>query len=186
MDVNARILWRQKAESIDLALCRIIYRCGYRPLGIWSFRLISRLGDGLLWYLVMIALPLAYGQKGFVAGLHMVLTGAICTLIYKSLKHRTLRGRPFTRHSDIQCRMPPLDYFSFPSGHTLHACAFTVLLFEWAPLWGWAILPFTVLVALSRMILGLHYPSDVIAGAAIGVGLGSASLWLFIALPVFK
>lgn len=178
MDVNVRIFWRQKAESLDLAICRVIYRCGYRPLGLSSFRLISRLGDGVFWYLIMAALPVVYGQQGLMACLHMGLTGLACTIIYKSLKRRTVRGRPFTRHSDIQCRMPPLDYFSFPSGHTLHACAFTVLLFEWAPLWGWLVLPFTLLVALSRMILGLHYPSDVIAGALIGTGLAVTSLWL--------
>jgi undecaprenyl-diphosphatase len=72
--------------------------------------------------------------------------------------------------------MPPLDRYSFPSGHTLHAVCFTLVLCSHIPAMAWALLPFTVLVALSRMVLGLHYPSDVLAGAAIGGALGLLSL----------
>ena len=62
----------------------------------------------------------------------------------------------------------PLDHFSFPSGHTLHAVMATTVLGYVAPLLLLLMLPFTLLVALSRMILGLHYPSDVAVGAMIG------------------
>jgi undecaprenyl-diphosphatase len=64
--------------------------------------------------------------------------------------------------------VPPLDQHSFPSGHTLHAVAFsTIAVTEFHTL-AWLLVPFTFLVALSRVILGLHYPSDVLAGAIIG------------------
>ena len=62
----------------------------------------------------------------------------------------------------------PLDHFSFPSGHTLHAVMATTVLGYVAPLLLLLMLPFTLLVALSRMILGLHYTSDVAVGAMIG------------------
>ncbi|NLB13804.1 MAG: phosphatase PAP2 family protein, partial [Gammaproteobacteria bacterium] len=48
----------------------------------------------------------------------------------------------------------------------------------WYPLLAWVLLPFCVLVAASRVVLGLHYPSDVLAATGIGVGLASLSLWL--------
>jgi undecaprenyl-diphosphatase len=72
----------------------------------------------------------------------------------------------------------PLDKFSFPSGHTLHAVAFTTLAWHYHPLLGMALMPFTCVVALSRIVLGLHYPSDVLAGALIGFGGSLTSLAL--------
>lgn len=66
----------------------------------------------------------------------------------------------------------PLDHFSFPSGHTLHAVMTTTVLGYIQPVL--LMLPFTILVAVSRMILGLHYPSDVAVGAMIGGSVASA------------
>ena len=63
---------------------------------------------------------------------------------------------------------PPLDEFSFPSGHTLHAVAFWVMLSAYYPGLSWPLGIFALLVALSRVILGMHYPSDVAVGASIG------------------
>ena len=71
-----------------------------------------------------------------------------------------------------------LDEYSFPSGHAMHAVAYSVLLGVYYPeftplLWG-----FTALVALSRVVLGLHYPSDVVIGAAIGLLTAESALSL--------
>jgi len=62
----------------------------------------------------------------------------------------------------------PLDYFSFPSGHTLHAVAFGMVAVQHYPQLFPIVYPFVVLVGISRVVLGLHYPSDVLAGAGIG------------------
>ena len=72
-----------------------------------------------------------------------------------------------------------LDKFSFPSGHTLHAVAFAVV-FSWHfPLYGVALIPMVVLIAVSRVALGLHYPSDVAAGAAIGALVGLSVVLMY-------
>jgi undecaprenyl-diphosphatase len=69
-----------------------------------------------------------------------------------------------------------LDHFSFPSGHTLHAVLFTVMLGVSFPLLLPVMIPFMLLVAASRVVLGLHYPTDVMVGAAIGATLAGLSL----------
>ncbi|RSR25108.1 phosphatase PAP2 family protein, partial [Acinetobacter baumannii] len=99
--------------------------------------------------------------------------------IYKFLKHKTTRPRPYQVHQVIVLGERPLDHFSFPSGHTLHAVMVTIVLGYIQPVLLAAMLPFMVLVALSRMVLGLHYPSDVIVGALIGAAV--ASLIIFVA-----
>ncbi|MBL8460676.1 MAG: phosphatase PAP2 family protein [Zoogloea sp.] len=88
--------------------------------------------------------------------------------IYKLLKMHTLRPRPFEVVTDVVCAGCPLDKFSFPSGHTLHAVSFSLILAHHFPALALPVYGFALLVAVSRPVLGLHYPSDVLAGAAIG------------------
>jgi len=98
-------------------------------------------------------------------------TGLSGLLIYRRLKSTLLRERPFIRHPGITLEMPPLDRYSFPSGHTLHAVSFTWLAVERFPALAWILIPLAGLIAASRVVLGLHYPSDVLAGGAIGATL---------------
>ena len=142
------------------------------------FALISRLGDGVFWYVLMAALVLADGMDGLRASAHMAATGVAALTLYKALKRWTRRPRPFRQHDGIVAHIPPLDEFSFPSGHTLHAVSFTTVALAWLP-WLWPLLlPFTALVAVSRVMLGLHYPSDVLVAIALGCGIGQAVLAL--------
>ena len=71
-----------------------------------------------------------------------------------------------------------IDEFSFPSGHTLHAVSFTTVAIAYVPWLALLLIPFALLVGASRVVLGLHYPSDVLAATAIGSALAAASLWL--------
>jgi undecaprenyl-diphosphatase len=142
------------------------------------FRIVSRLGDGVFWYSLMLALlatggVAALGPVGRMAG-----TGLVCTLIYKWLKSKTLRPRPFAVENAVRAGADPLDPFSFPSGHTLHAVAFSIVAIAFYPALAWLLVPFTLLVAASRVVLGLHYPSDVLAGAALGALIARGALAL--------
>ena len=87
---------------------------------------------------------------------------------YKSLKSILVRERPYILFRDLSWGTPPLDQYSFPSGHTLHAVSFTVVCVHFFPILAVLLIPLSILIAISRMVLGLHYPTDVVMGAMIG------------------
>ena len=105
----------------------------------------------------------------------MLGTGLAGWLIYRTLKRGTRRPRPFRVLAGVIARAPPLDEYSFPSGHTLHAISLGIVAASWFPVLALPLAVFATLVATSRVVLGLHYPSDVLAGAMIGATLGMAA-----------
>ncbi|CAM9817755.1 unnamed protein product [Phaeothamnion confervicola] len=160
----------------DLRVCVSFNRMiRVRPL-LQAFRAVSWLGNGIFWYALMLAMLLADPAGAPVPVLRMALTGLACTLVYTLLKRGTLRPRPYQVHQHVAAGAQPLDQFSFPSGHTLHAVAFTLVACAYTPQLAVLLVPFTLLVAASRLVLGLHYPSDVLAGAALGALVAMLSL----------
>lgn len=155
-------------NQIDSFLCIAVNHTSQYRLIRDFFRLVSRLGDGIFWYGLMLGVLIFKGAEGIAPVLHMALAGLFGTLLYKWLKGKTLRPRPYEVHQDIWLTGTPLDKFSFPSGHTLHALVFGLVAINYFPQLAIIVVPFTAMVALSRVVLGLHYPSDVIAGALIG------------------
>jgi len=133
------------------------------------FATVSRAGDGIVWYLLMGALVLLGGTTGVHAAASMAVGGLIGLGVYKLLKRVLVRERPFVSHPGIECLTAPLDRYSFPSGHTLHAVLFGTLILSAFPGLYPVLLPFVGMIALSRVILGLHYPSDVAIGAMLGL-----------------
>lgn len=167
-----------RLDALEHRLCISFNRTSRQQAVCLVFKAVSRLGDGVFWYALMGALALIGGVEGRVAALQMGLTSLVGLALYKLLKNRLVRERPFITHSDIRCAGTPLDRYSFPSGHTLQAVLFTTVALAWFPLLAPLLLPFALLVALSRMVLGLHYPTDVVCGALIGWGLAEISLRL--------
>jgi undecaprenyl-diphosphatase len=161
--------------ELDLDLCLKCNRMGTSRLLESVFRAASHLGDGLVWYVLMAAFPLLHGANGWLITAHMLAAGLPALLVYRYLKHKTLRPRPCAVTSRVQQKTRALDEFSFPSGHTLHAVCFTTVICGHIPASGWLLGPFAALVALSRPVLGLHYPSDVLAGAARGGAIAAAT-----------
>ncbi len=139
------------------------------------FRAVSRLGDGVFWYALLAGFVVVGGAAALPAVAHMAATGAAGVLLYKWLKSRTSRPRPYQVKAAIRPGADPLDQFSFPSGHTLHAVSFSILVLAYYPQLAWLVVPFALAVAASRLVLGLHYPSDVLAGAGLGAALALAS-----------
>jgi undecaprenyl-diphosphatase len=157
-----------RLNDIEAPLCRAASIRGEALDTQRFYGVVSRLGDGIFWYLVMAILPVIHGRAGIAAAAHMLIVGLVSLLAYKLLKHLTGRRRPCDQFSDVRRHAPMLDLYSFPSGHTMHAVGFTAVLLTHFPTLGLLVAPFAFLVASSRLVLGLHYPSDVIAGAIIG------------------
>ncbi|MHB1283311.1 MAG: phosphatase PAP2 family protein [Metallibacterium scheffleri] len=165
-------------QPLGLRLCLRANRWGAQRVVGSFFRFVSRLGDGVFWYALMAALSIFGGERGLRATVEMAATGLLALALYYLLKRWTQRPRPFRSVDGIVAHVPPLDEFSFPSGHTLQAVSFSLIASAWFPMLIPLLLVFTLLVAASRIVLGLHYPSDVLAASGIGLLLGGGALAL--------
>lgn len=102
-----------------------------------------------------------------------LLTGlfafAIELPLYKLLKNGIKRDRPCETLSDVYRRVSPSDQFSFPSGHTSAAFVMATLLSHFLPILSMPLCIWALLVGFSRIYLGVHYPSDILAGIVVGI-----------------
>lgn len=175
LPVNAALLRLQRADE---RLCLALNGASRHFSVLQLFRAVSWLGNGILWYALMLALLVRDAESALLPVVHMIAVGALGTAVYSTLKRRTARPRPYEVVPAVAMGTAPLDAFSFPSGHTLHAVAFTLVAASHYPALAGMLTAFTALVAASRVVLGLHYPSDVLAGAAIGAAIAEASFYI--------
>jgi undecaprenyl-diphosphatase len=142
----------------------------------------TRMGDGWLWYSLAFVL-LAFGGAPRFAAVGAAGTAALVGVaVFKILKRLSHRPRPCQIEPHCWSKVLPPDKFSFPSGHTMTAFSIALVLSYFyrgveLPLYFMA-----VSIAISRVVLGMHFMSDVLAGAILGVGLGCASLTAFAAM----
>ena len=98
-----------------------------------------------------------------------VLVGNVC------LKNLIARPRPCWLDDSVKLLIAsPTDY-SFPSGHTLSSVIGATVLTKTNRKFGWAAIPMAAVIAFSRLYLFVHYPSDILAGAVLGVVIGLAA-----------
>ena len=136
----------------------------------------TRGGDGWLWYAFGLVILLFGGPERFLAlGTSGAAAGA-GILVFLQLKRITGRKRPCSLEPSCWAQLLPPDQFSFPSGHTITAFAVVVPMMHFYPELTAGLLFCACSIAASRILLGLHFLSDVLAGAAIGGLLGIAAL----------
>jgi undecaprenyl-diphosphatase len=139
----------------------------------------TRGGDGWLWYAMGALVVLSGGPERLRAVLAAALAVSLGITLFLKLKRLCGRKRPCTIEPHCWTTLLPPDQFSFPSGHTITAFSVAISLGTFYPHLMPALLFCASSVALSRILLGMHFLSDVIAGALIGATLGySTALFL--------
>ena len=146
----------------------------------------TRGGDGWVWYAMGLVILLFGGDARFLALGSAGLAAAAGIGAFLLLKKLTGRKRPCAIEPHCWSTLLPPDQFSFPSGHTITAFAVSVPLILCYPALLMGLLFCAASVALSRVVLGMHFLSDVLAGAAIGTILGLAAYFLlsYCCLPI--
>ncbi|KXF80315.1 phosphatase PAP2 family protein [Enterovibrio coralii] len=136
------------------------------------FRWVSRSGDGHLYAAIGVLLAISDGLHGLSFLLCGLVAFAIEVPLYMSLKRLFRRARP----QHLPSFITPSDLYSMPSGHTAAAFVMAALLSHFYPdfnhvYWTWA-----AAIGLSRVLLGVHFISDVLVGALLGLGCAALAL----------
>jgi undecaprenyl-diphosphatase len=140
---------------------------------------LSRLGDGLLWWISGLLFLILGTTRICWAVLVAGVAIGLSVLVFYFVKKWAGRPRPFEQWTDISSLVVPPDKFSFPSGHTMTAFSAYAVYASLIPGSGMLFLPIVVLLGVSRVFLGVHYPTDVVVGAGLGYGIGRLTVCVY-------
>ena len=133
---------------------------------------VTSLGDKG-WFFIVLGVVLFCMRKTRKVGLAVLLSLAAGALIGNVfIKNIVMRDRPCWIDESVQLLIHSPKDFSFPSGHTLASFEAAVSVFLYNRKWGIALLILALLIALSRLYLFVHFPTDVLSGMALGIFIG--------------
>jgi len=142
----------------------------------------TRLGDGWIWYSAAVLILIFGGAQRYAAVASAALAAVVGVFVFKALKRLSQRPRPCQIEPHCWSKVLPPDKFSFPSGHTMTASSIALVLTYFYPGLEFPLIFLALSIALSRIVLGMHFLSDVLAGIILGVALGCCSLTTFASL----
>lgn len=162
--------------KLDAYLFYKLNKLGHKSLLFKISFILSKSADGF-WYFLTVPFLLFDHNSGVQLIKSLAVSYVIYFPIYYGLKNNLKRPRPFQKLEDINNLIAVPDKFSFPSGHTACAFIFSVIISSFHNELALYLYTWSTLVGLGRVSLGVHYPSDVLAGAIIGtlcayIGLG--------------
>lgn len=152
----------------------LIHSPSYKTLGPLAFY-VSKTGDGHLYVLLGLGLFVVQGADSlFLKALFLAFL--IERPIYFVLKNSFKRNRPQQALRGYKSLVVPSDLFSFPSGHSSAAFMVATIVAWFLPVLFLPLLLWAMLVALSRVILGVHFPTDTLMGMLLGAGVAMSVL----------
>lgn len=176
----------QKMTNLDERFSRYLYTHRLPVRTDRLLRLYTRLGDGYVWALIVLLILVAEGPKFLALVLAQVLPSLIVSLgLYWIVKLSTKRKRPFDAIPEFKALVPPLDKYSFPSGHTMNNLAIATTVLLSVPAAGLVMMCLPLTWGFLRVYFGVHWLSDVVGGFLLGIasfGLGHL-LWIFALSP---
>ena len=173
-----RMVWQFIEARDHEVMRRVNHWRAPRWLRVWMVSS-TRLGDGWIWYSVGIALLFFGGDLRFTAIAASVSAEAAAVALFRIVKNTSKRKRPCQLEAHCWSNVLPPDQFSFPSGHSMSAFAIAIPLCIFYPELQAPLLILSLSIAVSRVILGMHFVSDVVVGSLLGIGLGYGSYLLF-------
>ncbi|MFL0799867.1 MAG: phosphatase PAP2 family protein [Agarilytica sp.] len=163
----------QNIHNYDVLTFSKCLRVKHREMAVRLSRMVSFTADGPLY--VLTGLVFLYHQQWDIAKL-LALGFLVERLAYKFFKTTFRRNRPPDAIPGYQSEVIPSDQFSFPSGHTSAAFLMVGCLSFMFPFIAWILYPWACCVGIARVMLGVHFPSDILAGALLGSSICSLSI----------
>lgn len=139
------------------------------------FHVITHMGGATFSISLTLLLILLSNPTFQLTAIASAISLAVSHLPVAILKKMYPRNRPYIALDEIHVLDNPLKDHSFPSGHTTAIFSIITPIIMYLPLAGSVLFPLVILVGLSRILLGLHYPSDVLAGSILGISVGVLS-----------
>lgn len=154
---------------MDITILNFIQNHFHNEITDWIFPYITRMGDhGMIW--VLAALCMIVSKKYRKNGILLLVILAVTHMIGEmTMKPLIARPRPFVTFPGHQLLIPAPEGYSFPSGHADSSFAAAFTLWKTNKNFGIPAFLLAFLIAFSRTFLFVHYPSDILCGAILGV-----------------
>jgi undecaprenyl-diphosphatase len=182
-EASLRALWADRLRRADLAAVRIISRSARPKVGRASAIAISKLGNSWLYLIILSVVFEGLGRTGLRVVFLGCLNAGLLHCMFPYIKRRIGRPRPFCVDPRLPNLLAVLDEHSFPSGHTMTLSGVLVPIVIVWPATAISAATLMALMAWSRIATGHHYPSDIVAGAILGIvlayplSLGVLAVW---------